>query len=215
MLLTPGQYSVTIEALKQFNAWSENRKSGVIHPSLRLAVYHVAIKTNPAEAVEVLKKEWYEPESIDGRTICLSALSGVKDEAIIKEKLLPFLFNPSPPAPASDSVPSADMHVLGGGLAANPIARPLQWKYMQENWDACATKLGNPIVVDRFVQVSLPAFTDLATVEEIDAFFKDKDTTSFNRTLETVKDKVRGRAAYRERDIEGVREWLTKNGYMS
>jgi hypothetical protein len=187
----------------------------VIHPSLRLAVYHVAIKTNPAKAVEVLKQEWHDPESIDGRTICLSALSGVKDEAIIKDNLLPFLFNQSPPAPASDSVPSADMHVLGGGLSANHTARPLQWEYMQKNWDACTAKLGNPIVVDRFVQVSLPAFTDVKAVDEIDAFFKDKDTTSFNRTLETVKDKIRGRAAYRQRDIEGVREWLSANGYMS
>lgn len=187
----------------------------MIHPTLRLAVYHVAVKNNPAKAVEVLKDEWYNTKSIDGRTICLSALGGVKDETIIKDNLLPFLFNASPPAPASNSVPAADMHVLGVSFAANHTARPLQWKYLQENWDACSSKLGNPIVVDRFVQVSLPGFNDAGAVKEIEAFFEGKDTKSFDRTLETVKDKIRGRAAYRERDIEGLREFLTKNGYMS
>ncbi|SPO03523.1 related to (AAP1) - alanine/arginine aminopeptidase [Cephalotrichum gorgonifer] len=210
-----GHPGVTLEALKRFNAWSENRDSDVIPPSLRLAVYHVAIKNNPGKAVEVLKDEWYNTKSIDGRTICLSALGGVKDEAIVKDTLLPFLFNASPPAPASDSVPSADMHVLAGGLGANHLSRPLQWKYIQENWDAIVAKIGNPIVLDRFVQVSLPSFNDGSVLPEIDAFFADKDTTSFNRTLETVKDKIRGRVAYRERDIEGLREWLTTNGYMS
>lgn len=187
----------------------------MIHPTLRLAVYHVAVKNNPSKAVEVLKDEWYNTKAIDGRTICLSALGGVKDEAIIKDTLLPFLFNASPPAPASESVPSADMHVLGVSLASNHTARPLQWKYLQDNWEACAAKLGNPIVVDRFVQVSLPGFNDAGVLGEIEGFFEGKDTKSFDRTLETVKDKIRGRAAYRERDIEGLREWLTANGYMS
>ena len=209
------QRSVTLEALKKFNAWAENRDSGVIHPTLRLAVYHVAIKNNPSKAVEVLKDEWYNTKAIDGRTICLSALGGVKDEAIIKDTILPFLFNASPPAPASDSVPSADMHVLSASLAGNPVARPLQWQYVQDKWDAVAAKLGNPIVVDRFVQVSLPGFNNTEAVGEIEAFFEGKDTKSFDRTLETVKDKIRGRAAYRERDIEGLREWLTSTGYMS
>jgi hypothetical protein len=41
----------------------------------------------------------------------------------------------------------------------------------------------------------------------------DKDTSSFNRTLGTVKDKIRGRAAYRERDSEKLKEWLSAHGY--
>lgn len=210
-----GHPGVTLEALKRFNAWCEDRESDVIPPSLRLAVYSVAVKNNPAKAVEVLKDEWFNTKSIDGKTICLAGLGSVKDESIIRDNLLPFLFNISPPAPVSESVPSADMHVLGVGFASNHIARGIQWKYLQDNWDACVTKLGNPIVLDRFIQVSLPGFTDSASIDEIDAFFADKDTKAFDRTLQTVKDKIRGRVAYRSRDIEPLREWLTTNGYMA
>jgi len=84
---------------------------------------------------------------------------------------------------------------------------------MQDNWDAVITKLGNPVVVDRYMKLSLGSFTNVSAVDEIEKFMADKDTSSFNRTLETVKDKIRGRAAYRERDSEKLKEWLSAHGY--
>ncbi|GKT44414.1 alanine/arginine aminopeptidase [Colletotrichum spaethianum] len=208
-----GHAGVTEEATKRFNAWVESPESNPLHPALRTPVFRVAIKNDTARAVEALKKEWFTTPAIDGKEICLSNLGFVRDPEIIKNTLLPFLFNKSPPAPASDSVPAGDMHSLGSALAGNSAARQLQWDYVKANWDACVSKLGNPIVVDRFIQVSLGKFTDFAAVEDIEAFFADKDTSAFSRTLETVKDKVRGRAAYRERDAEKLKEWLVANKY--
>lgn len=168
------------------------------------------MEKDPARAVEILKKEWYNTKSIDGKLICLGVLSAVKDEEILKKSVIPFNFNVSPP---SDAVPAADMHVLGSGLGVNRIGRPLQWDFMKKNYDAVVSKLGNPIVVDRFINVSLSRFNDEAVVAEIDDFFKDKDTKSFDRTLGTVKDKIRGRAAYKKRDAATLKEWLSANGY--
>lgn len=133
---------------------------------------------------------------------------------LIQETILPFLFNLSPPAPASDSVPTADLHTLGGALAANSVARPLLWKYLQGNWDVATKKMANPVILDRFIKV-LGKFTDAKYIEEIDVFFKDKDTSFFDRTLEQVKDSIRGRAAYRERDAAVLKEWLSAHGYTS
>ncbi|KAK1727724.1 peptidase family M1 [Colletotrichum acutatum] len=208
-----GHAGVTEEATKRFNAWVESPESNPLHPALRTPVFRVAIKNDTARAVEALKKEWFTTPAIDGKEICLSNLGFVRDEDIIKNNLLPFLFNKSPPAPASDSVPSADMHSLGSALAGNSVARQIQWDYVKNNWEACLAKLGNPIVVDRFIQVSLGKFTDFESVKDIEAFFADKDTSAFARTLETVKDKVRGRAAYRERDAAKLKEWLVANKY--
>lgn len=105
------------------------------------------------------------------------------------------------------------MHALGGGLGGNRIARPLQWEFVKQNYDAVVAKLGNPIVVDRFINVSLRRFTDEAAIADIEEFFKDKDTKSFDRTLGTVKDKIRGNAAYKQRDGEALKKWLGENGY--
>lgn len=178
-------------------------------------MYRAGIKKDAPKAYEALKKEWATGASVDGKDLCLSSMGHVRDPEMIKDKIISFLFNISPPAPASDSVPSGDMHMLGGPLASNTVARPLLWKWMQENWDQVTKKMANPVVLDRFVRLTLGKFTDLKYLDEIDAFFKDKDTSSFDRTLEQVKDSIRTRAAYRQRDAAVIKEWLSANGYLS
>ncbi|KAF3358459.1 hypothetical protein VdG1_00019 [Verticillium dahliae VDG1] len=165
-----GHASVTEEALKRWKAYVESPESNPLPPALRTPVFRVAVKHDPVKAVEVLKKEWFTTKSIDGKEVCLSAISAARDTELVKKTILPFLFNRSPPAPASESVPSSDMHVLASGLGANA---------------------------------------------EIDAFFAGKDTAGFNRTLETAKDKIRGRAAYRQRDAAALKAWLAANGYAA
>ncbi|KAL2258866.1 hypothetical protein VTK26DRAFT_7650 [Humicola hyalothermophila] len=200
-----------------FERWSKYRANPTESPipaDLRAPVYRAAILRDPAKAVAGLKEEWFTTAAVDGKEICLQALGHVADEAVIRDVLLPFLFNPSPPAAASDSVPGADMHILAGVLAANRVGRPLLWSYLKENWDQFNAKLGgNPILVDRMVSVSLPKFADAESLRDIEAFFGGVSTKGFDRTLEQVKDKIRGRAAYRTRDAEGLKGWLVANGY--
>jgi aminopeptidase N len=206
-----GHPEITEEAYSRFNKWAENPEANPIHPSLRLSVWRSAVDKDPARAVEILKKEWFNTKSIDGKLFCLSVLGLTKDPELLKTSIIPFNFNTSPP---SNAVPSADMHVLAGSLSSNIVGRPLQWDFVKNNWDAIVSKIGNPIVVDRFVNVSLSRFTDEAVVAEIDGFFADKDTSAFNRTLQTVKDKIRGRAAYKKRDADVLKEWLSTHGYI-
>jgi len=206
-----GHPEITEEALRRFDAWAENQEANPIQPSLRASVWRAGVQKDPARAVDILKKEWFNTKSIDGKLFCLSVLGLTKNADVLQKSIIPFNFNTSPP---SDAVPSADMHVLAGSLSNNVIARPMQWEYTKKNWDAIVAKIGNPIVVDRFVNVSLSRFTSEDAVADIDSFFADKDTSSFNRTLSTVKDKIRGRAAYKQRDAANLKEWLGSNGYM-
>lgn len=200
--------------MKRFAAHSASPKDNPLHADLRTPIYRVALKSDPAGTTEFLKKEWFTTSAVDGKEVCLTVLGNCSDETVIKSTLLPFLFNISPPAPASDSIPGGDMHILASPLASNRTARPLLWQFIKENWDQIQQKIGgNPILVDRFINVSLSKFTTYKDVEDIDEFFKDKDTTAFDRTLGTAKDKVRGRAAYRERDAAVLKEWLVTNGY--
>jgi hypothetical protein len=203
-------YRTVEEAYKRFNAWVENPEANPIPPPLRVAVWRSAVEKDPARAVDILKKEWFTTKSVDGKLFALSVLGSVKDTEILQNNIIPFNYNTEPP---SNAVPSADVHVLGGSLSTNYVARPLQWQYLQKNWDAVVAKIANPIVLDRLINVSLSRFTDESAVTEIAAFFEDKDTSSFNRTLQTVQDKIRGRAAYKKRDAALLKEWLNTNGY--
>ncbi|KAK3689171.1 peptidase family M1-domain-containing protein [Podospora appendiculata] len=217
LLLTAiaNSHEKTIQAgFKRWTAYIANPTESPIPADLRAPVYRSAIRSDPASAVSALKHEWYTTPAIDGKEICLQALGHVTDATIIKDTLLPFLFSTSPPAAAADSIPAGDMHILAGNLAGNRVGRPLQWAYLRDNWKQFNAKLGgNPILADRMVQVSLPKFSDLETLQEIETFFAGVSTKGFDRTLETVKDKIRGRAAYKARDAEGLKQWLVGNGY--
>lgn len=206
-------------AYTRWSAFQSDPAKSPIAADLRAPVYRAAILKNPAAAVLGLKNEWFTTPAIDGKEICLQALGHTPDESLIKNVILPFLFNTSPPASAADAVPAGDIHILAGVLGANRVARPLLWAYLRDHWDALVSvgggsKLaGNPILIDRLVKVSLPFFSDLDTLAEIDGFFARVDTKGFDRTLEQVKDTIRARAAYKMRDSEGVKGWLVANGY--
>lgn len=207
-------HRVTEEALKRYAAHSASPKDKPLDADLRSPIYRAALKSDPVGTTAFLKEQWYTTDAVDGKEVCLSTLGHCTDESVITSTLIPFLFNLSPPTHARDSVPAADVHYLAGSLASNRTARPLLWNFIRENWAQVEKKLGgNPIILDRFVGTSLSKFTTAQDVEDIDAFFADKDRTAFARTLETAKDKVRARAAYRERDAEVLKEWLAANGY--
>ncbi|TLS25061.1 hypothetical protein PpBr36_07516 [Pyricularia pennisetigena] len=210
--VTSGHEGVTAEAKKRFDAYFKNGDKSAVHADLRVTCYRAAILSDPATAVQILKKECAETKAVDGREVCLGALGHVQDAAIIKDVLLPFLFDVSP-----DAVPPADVHIMAAALSANRVGRPLLWERLREDWENSVVKKlgGNPILVDRLVKSSLGRFTDAKAVDDIEAFFNNKDTSGFNRTLETVKDKVRGRAAYKERDAQALKQWLKENGYLN
>ncbi|KAK0609929.1 peptidase family M1-domain-containing protein [Bombardia bombarda] len=218
LLLTAvaSDHQETIQAgFARWSAYCADPSASPISADLRAPVYRSAIKSDTANAVEALKQEWFTTPAIDGKEICLQALSKASDATIVKETLLPFLFSTSPPAAASDSIPSADMHILASGLSANSTARPLLWAYLRDNWDQFNAKLGgNPILADRMIKSSLSKFSDLETLAGIEKFFAGVSTKGFDRTLETVKDKIRGRAAYKARDAAGVKAWLESAGYI-
>lgn len=176
---------------------------------LRVPIYRAAIKTDPAQAVAFLMNEWTKTLAIDGREVCLQSLGHVPDDGLIRDSIIPLLFGPDP----TTAVLPGDMHYLARSMAGNATARPLLWTHIRDHWDELLAKVGgNPIVLDRFVAVALPKFSDLEVLADIERFFEGKDTGAFDRTLETVKDSIRGRAAYRERDAAGLKEWLGANG---
>lgn len=196
---------VADEAVARFDAWAADREASPLHASLRAPVWRAAVRREGARAVEVLQREWRTTTSIDGKLLCLQALSATEDADMLRRAVVPFNL---------DAVPAADIHALAAGLGDNPAARPLQWEHLKRTWAACRAKMSNPIVMDRFIRVALGGFTDARSVDDLDAFFADKDTSAFNRTLATVRDKIRARAAYKARDAAALREWLGANGYL-
>lgn len=111
-------------------------------------------------------------------------------------------------------VATQDMHTGAMALAANPRTRQGLWEYIQKNWDELRGGLGgNMVVFSRLLKVSLGKFNDRESDESIKKFFEGRDNRGYDRILAIVSDTILGKAVYKERDGEVVREWLSGNGY--
>ncbi|CAK7562827.1 MAG: hypothetical protein SEPTF4163_000683 [Sporothrix epigloea] len=206
-----GHKQLTDEALKLFQAYIADPIKNPLQGDLRTPVFLAAIKANPVETVPLLIKEWKTPTSPDSKEVSLRALGQTKDASLVVSTLLPFLFGTG-----VDTVAAADAHILAVGLASHSESRSELWKFIQKEWSGAVERklAGNPILLDRIVKVSLSQFSSEEALVEIDTFFADKNTKAFDRSLETVKDTIRGRTAYRTRDASSVKQWLVASGYV-
>lgn len=149
--------------------------------------------------------EYLNAATPDGKETCLRTLGKTQDPALAQD-YIEFVL--------SGQVPMQDIHTAATALAGNNKLRGLLWQAVKDKWDFLSAKLSsNGIVLDRFLRTGLSKFADHATEQDIAAFFKDKDTKLFHRSLVIISDTIRGNASYKDRDAELVLEWLKAHSY--
>ncbi|KAF3894071.1 Glutamyl aminopeptidase [Trichophyton interdigitale] len=199
-----GHEGTVAEAKRRFKAWADGDKSA-IHTNLRSAVFSINMGEGGRPEYDLLVKEYETNTTIDGKEICLGALSRATDPELIKE-FLEFLF--------SAKVSGQDVHTGGSGLAANPKGRYLMWDFIKANWNRIEEKLGaNKVLLQRFLRLSLIKYADKEVEKDITRFFSDKDQEGYDRALVIAADTIKSNASYREREEKAILEWLTQRGY--
>lgn len=201
-----GHKEVIQEATRRFDLFTSGKDKSAIHPSLRGAIFRIAVTEGGPSAYDAVKTEYATTTSIDGKEICLQSLGRIQT-AELAESFLKFIF--------SDAVAVQDKHSGAIAMANNATVRYELWKFVRDNWDAVIFKTlsGNMVVLERFLRFSLNKFASLEVAREIEEFFKEKDCRGFDRGLGVIDDTIKGQALYRMRDEKVVREWLEVNGY--
>lgn len=194
-------------AKEKFAQWKAGDKKA-IHPSLRSAVFIAGLKSEDdelAEAYEAIFQEVVNPSTVDAAEIALAALGQVRDAQYIARGLTYIL---------SSEVASQDTHSIVGSLASNPMGRWATWKYFETNWEAIHKKFSpNMVLLDRLVRVTLQLFSSKKAYDEIEAFYKDKDTHGFERSLGQALDTIKANTQWIERDAGVVKSWLHSSNY--
>ncbi|KAK3701560.1 hypothetical protein LTR37_015414 [Vermiconidia calcicola] len=199
-----GHEATVAEAQKRFKAFVGGDQKA-IHPSLRAAVFKIAIKYEGKDAYQAVQREYLQTTSVDGKEITLQSMGQVQTSDLAKDYL----------AWGFNKVAIQDLHSVGVSLANNSKVRDNVWYYIKENWDMIRKKLGgNMVVLERFLRTCLQKFSSAEIEEDIEDFFKDKDNAGYDRGLAVVSDTIKGNAKYRERDMEVVREWLQAHDYL-
>jgi aminopeptidase N len=201
-----GHQSIIAEGQKKFAAWKSGDEKA-IHPNLRNVIYNLAVASGGQEEYDAIKAEFKKTTSVDGKEICLQAL-GRSSEPNNAWDLLSFV--------TSEEVPAQDAHSAVIAVSNNNDTRFVVWEYTQQNWDRIFKRLSvTGVIIDRWIKMGLPKFSDLEVRDQIDAFFKDKETGQFSRSLVIVHDTITGNAKYKERDELQLLEWLKAHGYAS
>lgn len=190
---------------EKFDAWKSG-DSKAINQNLRSTVFNMVVASGGKEEYDVVKKEYRSTKSVDGKEVCLSAMGKSKDKALAQD-LLNFV--------CSDEVAVQDCHSGPMAVAANNDTRLEVWNFVKGEWDGKLKRVRNSatVVLDRWIKAGLNQFSEREIAQDIEGFFKDKDTAGFDRSLAQASDFIEANASYKERDEKVLLEWLKANGY--
>lgn len=199
-----GHEAILAEAKKRFARWKAG-DANAIHQNLRSVIFNMNVAQGGEPEYHAVKEEYIKTTSVDGKEICLAAMGRTKKHELA-EDLLDFA--------TSESVPPQDAHGVASALANNNESRIVFWEYTKSKWDRVHARLSvSNIVMDRWIKMGLAHYSDFSIEEDIQKFFKDKDTKAHERSLVVVSDTIKSNAKYKQRDEQLVLEWLKAHGY--
>lgn len=199
-----GHEGIIAEGKKKFAAWKSGDEKAM-HQNLRSVILNMAVANGGQEEYDTVKAEFKKTTSVDGKEICIQALGRSKNPDHAWD-LLSFV--------TSEDVPAQDAH--GGiiAVAGNNETRSVAWEFTKKEWERVEKRLAKTsVVIDRWIKMGLPKYSDTKIRDDITAFFKDKNTGPFSRSLVIVSDTITGNASYKERDEAQLLEWLKTHGY--
>lgn len=181
-----------------------------LHPNLRGPVYGIVL--GAAENEDEEEKLWeeilkiYRDEALptDQRLIALSSLGGPKSKALIQRFLQMSL--------DEKEVRGQDSLYVFSSLSANPDAREILWTFFTTNFDLLHSKFSKSLsLFASIVRSAVGGFVSFDRISEIEAFFADKDTKEYERSLQQTLEGSRVNAKWVERDHQLVANWITEN----
>jgi len=174
--------------------------NNTIPPDLRSSVYSYITRTGSDSYDQLL--ELYEQQTLNEEKLRFArALTAFEDSAAANRSLELI---------QTDKVRQQDVITWLVGLLRNPHSRQITWDWYRQNWDWLQQQFGHGHIYSYLAQI-LGLFSKQHYAAEIRSFFKDKDTTGLELSLEQAIESIETVAAWIERDSEPVRDWLRKN----
>lgn len=177
-------------------------EAGDIHPDLRGSVYSLVARYGD----EALYQRFYtmykatEDQEEQGRITRAMAQFKQSDLAM---RTLEFGL--------SDEVRAADSIRPILGVVMNRFTNEIGWKFIQDNWDTIVKRYGQGgHLLTYFVDVIGGTFCTKDKAIEVKEFFDAHPYTGIERNVKQVVERIELKAAWRERDLGSIKEYLAK-----
>ncbi|PQK14315.1 hypothetical protein BB8028_0004g12450 [Beauveria bassiana] len=195
-----------IQAAKDMFAKYVTGDKSAIHPNLRSSVFTLALKHGGAKEFDQLIEIYRTSSVTSERNTILRCMGRAEDPELI-QRSLSMVFGPD--------IRNQDCTSALGGYRAYPHGIEAIFEYLIKNWDLIIKNVGdNASLLGGVVAITTGGATKPEQLAKIEAFFADKNTSAFDQTLNQVKDSIRARIAWLERDRDDVAAWVKENGYL-
>ncbi|ORZ32978.1 aminopeptidase 2 [Catenaria anguillulae PL171] len=195
-----GHKEVVAEAQARFAKFIAGDQDAIA-PELFRVVFHIVVSNGGQAEWDQVLNVYKTTEVTDQKYAALTALGQSKSPEIIAKAL---------DLSVDDKlVRPGDIHYIFGSLGGNPAARRATWAFLVANWDMLAKRYeGQFGMLGGCVSAATSVLATRAELDEVKAFFADKDTKAFSRKLAEVYDRTEALLGWIERDGEAVKAWL-------
>ena len=115
----------------------------------------------------------------------------------------------------SDEVKDQDVYLPLSALRSHVYGMNSLWEWLQENWVGLNEKLPPSLsMLGSVVSICTSGFTKQEQIDDINRFFRHRNTKGFDQNLAQSLDVIRTKASWVGRDDEDVTDWLKANGYL-
>ncbi|KAJ7046577.1 leucyl aminopeptidase [Mycena alexandri] len=187
--------SVIDEMRSRFAHYMETGDDSKIPADLQSTIFISAVKYGgPAEYEAVIKIQ-EKPKTPTAR---LYAMGSTQDPALL-EKTFDYILTKSR---------DQDIVYFFRGLQTNNLAKKKLAVFFKDNYTTLMKRFEGNFTIKYLVSVSFGALSTKSDCDDMEAFFKDKDTSKYNMALAQTLETLRTRIAYIERSSDDLNDWL-------
>lgn len=187
------------EALKRFKAM---KKPEDVHPDLRGVVYGTAARSGGKAEFDKMLKMHDSSKNSEERVTLAASLTGFEQSDLIDRALAMI---------TTDKVRLQDAPYWIAYSFMNRHARKTTWKWMNDNWDWMKQNLGTDLSFSRMPLYAGRVHSDIDFLPEFKKFFESRTSIAFERPVNQAIETIEWQAAWKQRDLKLITEYLKKN----
>ncbi|GJJ10156.1 hypothetical protein Clacol_004382 [Clathrus columnatus] len=189
----------TVRKLQEwFEIYLNTGSASHIPPDLIDPTFKVVTEYGGRREWEEMKKVFNNPSDPSTQTSALYAMCNTRDTVLIEENF-DFILN---------SVPNHMIIYFFFGVATNDKIGKKVLSFLKKNYNQIFKKLDGTFLLSPLLHAISGALKTFQDAQELEDFFKDKDTSKINQSLFQVLDLVHARASWSERSNDDVKNWL-------
>ncbi|KAJ3797238.1 leucyl aminopeptidase [Lentinula aff. detonsa] len=190
--------SVIDELKGRFAQYMKTGDDSVIPADLQGAIYRAAVTYGGKDEFNAVKAIYDKAPTPTSRISAMIALCQSKDSVLLEETY----------EIALKRARDQDVVYFLSGFASNDLTKRQVVTFFQDHYEELYKRFESTFMIRYLVETTYGGLSTQKDLDEMNAFFKDKDTSKYHMGLAQSLDSIRARIAYIKHSSSDVRHWL-------